>query len=131
MCFFKKKQPAFDKDAIAQMIKERVVSLEYVVKSLTLSSQGEEGELADKKRSAAEWGKKCVAELLECAQTLSMMLPPRKGKNADVHQRRILQTLDEMGKELLDSGVYYAFLETRVYPLVKTLSEQIETCLNV
>ena len=130
MCFFKKKTPAFDKEGIIESIKNKVESLEYVVKSLTLASK-EESELAKSKGEAVEWGKKCIAELLNCVETLSMTLPPRKGKNADVHQRRMLQTLEDLGKEVLDCGLYHAFLETRVYPLVKLLSEQIDEYLTV
>ena len=131
MCFFKKKKrPDFDKEAIEQELKNRVERLETVVKGLALDASGE-GELAEKKREAAAWGKKCIQSLFSSAELLAMTLPSRKKQQADVHQRRILQTLEEMRKELLDCSVYYAFLETRVYPLTQTLAKQLEELTTV
>ena len=131
MCFFKKKEKSvFDQEAIEQELKNRVERLETVVKGLAIDASGE-GELAEKKREAAAWGKKCIQSLLSSAELLAMMLPSRKKQQADVHQRRILQTLEEMRKELLDCSVYYAFLETRVYPLTQTLAKQLEELTTV
>ena len=120
-----KKQRRFPKNRIADEIKDKIERLEIIVKGLTIDSRGE-GQLAFQKRDAAAWGDKCIQTLSESLKISLMMLPPRKKQQADIIQRRILQTLQEIGKTMLDCGIYYGFLEQKIYPLTQTLARQLD-----